>query len=106
MVNAWGFKICPQYLNYAVIISIHMYHFVTYQVADCGTREFTDQKREEMSVSELVDRWINDSSQKGGNTSTRIAKDERFLYLKDWHFVKVNVGLFIYLLFFQGQNNL
>ena len=54
-----------------------------------------------MSVSELVDRWLNDSSQKGDNTSTRIAKDERFLYLKDWHFVKVNVG-FLFFIFFAG----
>nr|XP_019068123.1 anti-PCD protein-like isoform X2 [Solanum lycopersicum] len=48
------------------------------QVADCGTREFTDQKRIEMTVSEFVDRWLHDGGAGGGS----------LLYLKDWHFVK------------------
>ncbi|KAK9066466.1 hypothetical protein SSX86_013788 [Deinandra increscens subsp. villosa] len=47
------------------------------QVADCGSREFTDQKRFEMSVAEFIDHWLNVSSVEHGN-----------LYLKDWHFVK------------------
>ncbi|KAJ4840185.1 hypothetical protein Tsubulata_002933 [Turnera subulata] len=46
------------------------------QVADCGTREFTDQKRVEMTVLEFIDRWFD-----GGNGNS-------VLYLKDWHFVK------------------
>lgn len=50
------------------------------QVADCGTREFTDQKRIEMTVSEFVDRWLHDGGAGGGS----------LLYLKDWHFVKVS----------------
>ncbi|EFH42791.1 hypothetical protein ARALYDRAFT_332532 [Arabidopsis lyrata subsp. lyrata] len=43
------------------------------QVADCDTREYTDQKRLEMSVTEFVEQWTNNDS---------------VLYLKDWHFVK------------------
>ncbi|CAN6452021.1 unnamed protein product [Victoria cruziana] len=49
------------------------------QVADCRTREFTDQKRKEMTVSEFIDHWQRGLDQ-GGN--------ESLLYLKDWHFVK------------------
>ncbi|KAK8521440.1 hypothetical protein V6N12_005344 [Hibiscus sabdariffa] len=45
------------------------------QVADCDTREFTDQKRIEMSVSEFINHWLQGSK-------------ESVLYLKDWHFVK------------------
>ncbi|XP_021592576.1 2-oxoglutarate and iron-dependent oxygenase JMJD4 isoform X2 [Manihot esculenta] len=45
------------------------------QVADCGTREFTDQKRVEMTVSEFIEHWVEGSS-------------NSLLYLKDWHFVK------------------
>ncbi|KAL2243690.1 UNVERIFIED_CONTAM: 2-oxoglutarate and iron-dependent oxygenase JMJD4 [Sesamum indicum] len=53
------------------------------QVADCGTREFTDQKRIEMSVSEFIDRWLKLwISDNGGADGTSL------LYLKDWHFVK------------------
>ncbi|KAL7105939.1 hypothetical protein ACP275_07G078900 [Erythranthe tilingii] len=48
------------------------------QVADCATREFTDQKRLEMSVSEFIDRWLTDSS----------SDEQSLLYLKDWHFSK------------------
>ncbi|GAV58306.1 Cupin_8 domain-containing protein [Cephalotus follicularis] len=45
------------------------------QVADCGTREFTDQRRVEMFVSQFVNQWLHESKQD-------------CLYLKDWHFVK------------------
>lgn len=55
------------------------------QVADCGTREFTDQKRIEMTVSEFVDRWLHDGGAGGGS----------LLYLKDWHFVKEHGHLFM-----------
>ncbi|MFS7971729.1 putative transcription factor & chromatin remodeling &Metalloenzymes JmjC family [Helianthus anomalus] len=47
------------------------------QVADCGSREFTDQKRFDMTVAEFIDHWLKLSSVEHGN-----------LYLKDWHFVK------------------
>ncbi|KAK6148334.1 hypothetical protein DH2020_019246 [Rehmannia glutinosa] len=53
------------------------------QVADCGTREFTDQKRVEMSVSEFIDNWIKFSGSDNGG-----ADGKSLLYLKDWHFVK------------------
>ncbi|KDP31061.1 hypothetical protein JCGZ_11437 [Jatropha curcas] len=52
------------------------------QVADCGTREFTDQKRVEMTVSEFIDNWVE------GNASHDVDNEKSLLYLKDWHFVK------------------
>ncbi|KAF5957529.1 hypothetical protein HYC85_004754 [Camellia sinensis] len=55
----------------------------TVQVADCGTREFTDQKRVEMSVSEFIDYWLDFD-----NASTHEFDAKSPLYLKDWHFVK------------------
>ncbi|GFP90741.1 jmjc domain-containing protein 4 [Phtheirospermum japonicum] len=54
----------------------------TVQVADCGTKDFTDQKRLEMSVSEFIDIWEKTSSSVNGGD------DGKSLYLKDWHFVK------------------
>lgn len=56
------------------------------QVADCGTREFTDQKRIEMTVSEFVDHWLRVSSDADNNDGG--AAGRSLLYLKDWHFVK------------------
>ncbi|KAL6899066.1 hypothetical protein ACP4OV_005724 [Aristida adscensionis] len=50
------------------------------QVADCSSREFTDQKRLEMSMQEFIDHWVGGSSGEARNGS--------LLYLKDWHFVK------------------
>lgn len=58
------------------------------QVADCGTREFTDQKRVEMSVSEFVKNWLESSIMQNSNASTNEANGMSVLYLKDWHFVK------------------
>lgn len=52
------------------------------QVADCGTREYTDQKRIEMSVSEFVNHWLQDSAENLDGYGRSV------LYLKDWHFVK------------------
>lgn len=65
------------------------YHVVScnLQVAECGTREFTDQKRVEMSVSEFVDQWLELFS--GHNALTDECNGKSLLYLKDWHFVKV-----------------
>ncbi|XP_060967962.1 arginine-specific demethylase JMJ20 isoform X1 [Cannabis sativa] len=61
----------------------------TVQVADCGTREFTDQKRVQMSVSKFVDQWVQGSVQEeGSNASTKDVRDKPLLYLKDWHLVK------------------
>ncbi|XAR50213.1 hypothetical protein NMG60_11004479 [Bertholletia excelsa] len=58
------------------------------QVADCGSREFTDQKRVEMSVSEFVDYWLEFSIEGVNNGSVREHHGKSPLYLKDWHFVK------------------
>ncbi|XP_031406956.1 2-oxoglutarate and iron-dependent oxygenase JMJD4 isoform X2 [Punica granatum] len=56
------------------------------QVADCGTREFTDQKRVEMSVSQFVDQWLHCHGEDHADVST--SERNSILYLKDWHFVK------------------
>ncbi|XP_028111375.1 2-oxoglutarate and iron-dependent oxygenase JMJD4-like [Camellia sinensis] len=65
----------------------------TVQVADCGTREFTDQKRVEMSVSEFIDYWLEFSSKEFDNASTHEFDAKSPLYLKDWHFVKVCIRI-------------
>ncbi|MBA0773780.1 hypothetical protein Gotri_009033 [Gossypium trilobum] len=52
------------------------------QVADCDTREFTDQKRIEMSVSEFVNHWLQ------GSKENHDVNGKSVLYLKDWHIVK------------------
>ncbi|KAF8696601.1 hypothetical protein HU200_036214 [Digitaria exilis] len=54
------------------------------QVADCSSREFTDQKRLEMSMQEFIDHWVGGPH--GGSAGER---ENSLLYLKDWHFVKV-----------------
>ncbi|KAA8540792.1 hypothetical protein F0562_024289 [Nyssa sinensis] len=58
------------------------------QVADCGVREFTDQKRIEMSVSEFIDHWFDIYSKECNSTSAHKCDGKPLLYLKDWHFVK------------------
>ncbi|XP_024970515.1 jmjC domain-containing protein 4 isoform X2 [Cynara cardunculus var. scolymus] len=58
------------------------------QVADCGSREFTEQKRFEMSVSEFIDQWLEFSLLEHGNHPPSKLKGKTLLYLKDWHFVK------------------
>ncbi|XP_059657918.1 arginine-specific demethylase JMJ20 [Cornus florida] len=68
----------------------------TVQVADCGTKEFTDQKRIEMSVSEFIDHWLDLSSEECNNASTHKCDDKSLLYLKDWHFVKEYPHYFAY----------
>ncbi|CAO2190596.1 unnamed protein product, partial [Urochloa humidicola] len=54
------------------------------QVADCSSREFTDQKRLEMSMQEFVNHWVGDAH--GGSSAG--VRESSLLYLKDWHFVK------------------
>ncbi|KAH9720357.1 JmjC domain-containing protein [Citrus sinensis] len=68
------------------------------QVADCGIREFTDQKRVEMSLSEFVKNWLENSIMENSNASTNEANDKSVLYLKDWHFAK-DPGLLFMLMF-------
>ncbi|CAN4086007.1 unnamed protein product [Withania somnifera] len=58
------------------------------QVADCGTREFTDQKIIEMTVSEFIDHWLRVSSVDYGDDNNGGVAGRCLLYLKDWHFVK------------------
>ncbi|OAY79583.1 JmjC domain-containing protein 4, partial [Ananas comosus] len=60
----------------------------TVQVADCSTREFTDQKRLEMSLADYISYWIEHSQENRGNDSSCNNKIDSLLYLKDWHFVK------------------
>lgn len=61
------------------------------QVADCDTRDFTDQKREEMLVSDFVERClevegsaVQCSNENGSSNGDSVSVP----YLKDWHFVK------------------
>ncbi|GAB2269809.1 Arginine-specific demethylase jmj20 [Dionaea muscipula] len=57
------------------------------QVADCGSREFTDQKRVEMSVSEFIAHWLDSHAQDRCDSSKDLCNKSLF-YLKDWHFVR------------------
>ncbi|BBN19833.1 protein MpCupin104 [Marchantia polymorpha subsp. ruderalis] len=54
------------------------------QVADCARKEFSDQKRQDMTVRQFVDYWsaLRDDAASNCNSESRL------LYLKDWHFVK------------------
>ncbi|KAJ8771808.1 hypothetical protein K2173_026985 [Erythroxylum novogranatense] len=58
------------------------------QIADCGTREFTDQRRIEMTVTEFINHWSEDFVSDCANGASREGSDKSVLYLKDWHFVK------------------
>lgn len=58
------------------------------QVADCGSREFTDQKRVEMPVSEFISHWMELPVKGCKNASVNGSRNKSLLYLKDWHFVK------------------
>ncbi|KAI5060603.1 hypothetical protein GOP47_0025023 [Adiantum capillus-veneris] len=53
------------------------------QVAECSTREFTDQKRVNMTVADYITYWKRHNSYKQDLDCAG-----SFLYLKDWHFVK------------------
>lgn len=59
------------------------------QVADCGSREFTEQKRFDMSVSDFIAKWVDFSSVEHDNPSINKLNGKTLLYLKDWHFVKI-----------------
>jgi hypothetical protein len=47
------------------------------QVADCLERDFTDQKRGDMTFADFVEKWRSTDPECTGR-----------YYLKDWHFVK------------------
>ncbi|KAL8154216.1 hypothetical protein V2J09_011976 [Rumex salicifolius] len=68
-------------------LSFFSEHFGKSQVADCGDREFTDQKRVQMTVSAFIKQWLVLSSDGNLNNSAN-CNDKSLLYLKDWHFVK------------------
>ncbi|KAK9278901.1 hypothetical protein L1049_028482 [Liquidambar formosana] len=87
-----GWRACSDWVSDNGQPNLHFFstHFgkSRVQVADCGTREFTDQKRVEMSVSEFINHWLEDSVEEISNASTRECNGKFQLYLKDWHFVK------------------
>ncbi|KAM0945820.1 putative transcription factor & chromatin remodeling &Metalloenzymes JmjC family [Dioscorea sansibarensis] len=58
------------------------------QVADCGTKEFTDQKRTEMTVKEYIDHWLGIADENCVSCLDSNKNSCSLLYLKDWHFVK------------------
>ncbi|GLT83812.1 hypothetical protein SLE2022_020820 [Rubroshorea leprosula] len=84
LMDDW--QACKDWVTHDGKPNLHFFstHFAKskVEVADCGTREFTDQKRVEMSVSEFVDHWLEDSE------DNHVGKGKSLLYLKDWHFVK------------------
>lgn len=55
-------------------------HEVT--VADCRTRDFSDQKREEMKLSDAVDKL-----------RPPVGESSPLLYIKDWHLVLQSTNL-------------
>jgi hypothetical protein len=62
------------------------------KVADCDTRDFGDQKREEMLVSDFVGRCLQiEGSAVPCSNENGISNGDSLSvpYLKDWHFVKV-----------------
>lgn len=59
------------------------------QVADCGKKEFMDQKRIEMTVKEYIDHWLGIVNENCVSCLDSNKNSCSLLYLKDWHFVKV-----------------
>ncbi|XP_017973191.1 PREDICTED: jmjC domain-containing protein 4 isoform X3 [Theobroma cacao] len=63
LMDDWG--ACKDWVSSNGQPNLHFFstHFgkSKVQVADCGTREFTDQKRVEMSVLEFVNHWLQGS---------------------------------------------
>lgn len=74
--------------------------FCRRKVADCDTREFTDQKREEMMVSDFIARCLQleeaSAVQCYNENSSSNGPSISVPYLKDWHFVKVCLLAFCY----------
>ena len=54
-------------------------------VADCGKEHFNSHSKSEMKMSDYLDYWKGNMEAGAGD---REKKDERLLYLKDWHFVQ------------------
>ncbi|KAL5080629.1 hypothetical protein RYX36_009050, partial [Vicia faba] len=60
-------------------------------VADCDTRDFTDQKREDMLVSDFVRlcfKYEGSAVQCSNQIGVSNGDSASVPYLKDWHFVK------------------
>lgn len=73
--------------------SFNLLKFCEMKVADCDTREFTDQKREEMLVSDFIACCLHleeaSAVQCKNETCASNGASVSVPYLKDWHFVKV-----------------
>lgn len=76
-------------------------------MADCETREFTDQKREEMLVSDFIARCLQleeaSAVQCDNENCASNGASVSVPYLKDWHFVKVCILTFHRFFFFFFQ---
>ncbi|KAK9108148.1 hypothetical protein Syun_024159 [Stephania yunnanensis] len=91
LMDDW--RACRDWVDHNAQPNLHFFdtHFgnSTVQVAECSKKEFTDQARVEMSVSEFIGNWGKISSTEGnGNYSGSAENSQSLLYLKDWHFVK------------------
>ncbi|XP_047341595.1 2-oxoglutarate and iron-dependent oxygenase JMJD4 [Impatiens glandulifera] len=58
------------------------------QVADCSSREFSDQRRTELLVSEFIDHWVSVQDDDSDHKPSNEFGCKSPLYLKDWHFKK------------------
>jgi len=78
-------------------------------VAECGVRDFSDQRRRQMTMKEYVDYWrrhraLREARERGKRlegpfmTDEEIAEAELILYNKDWHYVKQNPDKIAYTL--------
>ncbi|KAF8408278.1 hypothetical protein HHK36_007427 [Tetracentron sinense] len=87
-----GWRACRDWATETGQPNLHFFssHFgkSKVQVADCGSREFTDQKRISMSISEFIDHWLERSTKESRSAASTESNDNSSLYLKDWHFVK------------------
>lgn len=58
-------------------------------IANCNEQYFNSQSKEEMTISDYIDYWID-------YRNSSYSADKKVLYLKDWHFVNnyPNVDLY------------
>ncbi|CAI8597629.1 unnamed protein product [Vicia faba] len=93
MDNHW--KACTDWVNPNGKPNLQFFstHFGSskVQVADCDTRDFTDQKREDMLVSDFVRlcfKYEGSAVQCSNQIGVSNGDSASVPYLKDWHFVK------------------
>lgn len=74
-------------------------------VAECGVRDFSDQRRRQMTMSEYIDYWCrhramraDEGKTEAGLSPAEIEEAKAILYNKDWHYVKQNPGKIAYTL--------